>query len=196
MTHCRIIGVMLLLLGASFAGQTSAQAPVLTEAGAQKAADNYQRYCALCHGKDREGHVNDHAPSLRSKSLLESEALTLREAIAYGRQGTPMGGYIDEVGGPMTRQDIGDMILWLRKTEAVEPVNTGRRSFERVVGDVPKGAAVYQQHCATCHGLKGEGGTGTAPSICAICHMEVTRVSSRIMRGLACNSRASTAALT
>ena len=40
--------------------------------GAKKAADNYQRYCALCHGKDREGHVNDHAPSLRSRSLLES----------------------------------------------------------------------------------------------------------------------------
>ena len=162
MMHCRILVAMLLLLGLSLAGAARAQAPVLTEEAANKAAGNYQRYCALCHGKDREGHVNDHAPSLRSKSLLESDALTLREAIAYGRQGTPMGGYIDEVGGPMTRQDIGDMILWLRKIAAVEPVDTGRRSFERVAGDVPKGAAVFQQHCATCHGVKGEGGTGTA----------------------------------
>lgn len=162
MTHRRIAGLLLLLLGVALSGQVIAQAPVLTEAGAKKAADSYQRYCALCHGKDREGHVNDHAPSLRSRSLLESDALTLREAIAYGRQGTPMGGYINEVGGPMTRQDIGDMILWLRKIAAVEPVDTGRRSFERVAGDAGKGAGIYAQQCATCHGAKGEGGTGTA----------------------------------
>ena len=57
MTHCRMIGMLLLLLGVSLAGQAVAQAPVLSVEGAKKAADNYQRYCALCHGKDREGHV-------------------------------------------------------------------------------------------------------------------------------------------
>lgn len=163
MTHCRNAAILFLLLGISCAGPTLAQAPVLSEEGAKKAADNYQRYCALCHGKDREGHVNDHAPSLRSRSLLESEFLTLREAIAYGRQGTPMGGYIDEVGGPMTRQEISEMIRWLRTTAKVEPLAQGQsRSFERVTGDIGKGAALYQQQCATCHGAKGEGGTGTA----------------------------------
>jgi mono/diheme cytochrome c family protein/rhodanese-related sulfurtransferase len=163
MTHRRIAGLLFLLLVIPFAGQAQTPAPVLTEAGAKKAADNYQRYCALCHGKDREGHVNDHAPSLRSKSLLESDALTLREAIAYGRQGTPMGGYIDEVGGPMTRAEISDMIRWLRGVANVEPVGAGQnRSFERVAGDSRKGAAVYEQRCATCHGPRGEGGTGTA----------------------------------
>ena len=163
MTHCRNAAILFLLLVVSFAGPALAQAPGLTEEGATKAADNYQRYCALCHGKDREGHVNDHAPSLRSRSLLESDFRTLGEAIAYGRQGTPMGGYIDEVGGPMTRQDIGQMIGWLRKVAAVAPLGTEqKRSFERIAGDAPKGAAIYQQQCATCHGAKGEGITGTA----------------------------------
>jgi len=41
----------------------------LTIPQAKVAAENYQKYCALCHGADRQGHVNDHAPSLRSKSL-------------------------------------------------------------------------------------------------------------------------------
>ncbi len=163
MMHCRIAALMLLLSMVSCPGLALAQAPVLTETGANQAAGNYQRYCALCHGKNREGHVNDHAPSLRSRSLLESDFRTLGEAIAYGRQGTPMGGYIEEVGGPMTRQDIGQMISWLRKEAAVEPLGAEeRRSFERVAGDAGKGAAVYQQKCATCHGPKGEGGTGTA----------------------------------
>ncbi|MFT4574918.1 MAG: cytochrome c oxidase cbb3-type subunit 3, partial [Marinomonas primoryensis] len=31
------------------------------------AAANYQKYCVLCHGENREGHKNEHAPSLRAK---------------------------------------------------------------------------------------------------------------------------------
>ena len=171
MTHRRFVPLALLLLAAGIAGASAAQAPapaaprpppVLTEAAAKQAGENYQRYCALCHGRDREGHVNDHAPSLRSKSLLESEFPVLGEAISYGRQGTPMGGYLDEVGGPMTRQEIVDMLRWLRKTAAVEPIDMGDHSLDRTVGDAKRGAAVYGQHCASCHGAKGEGGTGTA----------------------------------
>ena len=46
--------------------------PKLTDEQSAATAKNYQQYCALCHGADRQGHVNDHAPSLRSKSLLET----------------------------------------------------------------------------------------------------------------------------
>jgi len=46
----------------------------------------------------------------------------LGEAIAYGRQGTPIGGYLDEVGGPLARQDIRDLVHWLRETAGVEPL--------------------------------------------------------------------------
>ncbi|WP_062355895.1 c-type cytochrome [Pseudoxanthomonas mexicana] len=174
MTHRLVVRTALLLLIGGLTRVTAAQAPpaapspasrppaVLTDEAARRAGDNYQRYCALCHGRDREGHVNDHAPSLRSRSLLESEFPVLGEAIGYGRQGTPMGGYLDEVGGPMTRQEIGDMLRWLRKTAAVEAIDMGNHSLDRTIGDATRGAAVYAQQCATCHGTKGEGGTGTA----------------------------------
>ena len=33
------------------------------EAGEVDGAGLYARYCALCHGADREGHAADHAPS-------------------------------------------------------------------------------------------------------------------------------------
>ncbi len=36
------------------------------------AAAKYQKYCVLCHGANREGHKNEHAPFLRAKSLFES----------------------------------------------------------------------------------------------------------------------------
>ncbi len=75
----------------------------LTTSQAKIASENYQKYCALCHGADRQGHVNDHAPSLRSKSLFESGVPhAILRPMSYGRKGTAMGGYLDEVGGPMT----------------------------------------------------------------------------------------------
>ncbi|MEC8194158.1 MAG: c-type cytochrome, partial [Myxococcota bacterium] len=37
-----------------------------------KGAKLYERYCALCHGADREGYAADHSPSLRSPELMGS----------------------------------------------------------------------------------------------------------------------------
>ena len=172
MTPRRFAWMTLVLLG-GLAGASAAQAPApatprpaqaLGEQAAKQAGDHYQRYCALCHGRDREGHANDHAPSLRSRSLLESGMpVIIGEAIAYGRPGTPMGGYVDEVGGPMTRAQIVDMVRWLRREAGVQPLASERgAAFDRVAGDVANGAVVYQRNCASCHGAKGEGGTGTA----------------------------------
>jgi len=36
----------------------------LTPRQSAAAAANYEKYCVLCHGADRQGYVNDHAPSL------------------------------------------------------------------------------------------------------------------------------------
>ena len=139
------------LLGVLLGGPALAQAPVLSDAGAKQAASNYERYCSLCHGKDREGHVNDHAPSLRSQSLLESDPGIIGEAIAYGRQGTPMGGYLNDVGGPLKRRDIIDLTLWLADTAKVKPLGDEHHGFDRVAGNAAEGAKVYQQQCVACH---------------------------------------------
>jgi mono/diheme cytochrome c family protein/rhodanese-related sulfurtransferase len=148
------------LLAAPVAHAQPAGPQALTPEAAVAAAGNYQRYCALCHGDKRQGHVNDHAPSLRSPSLIASAfPYLLRDAIGYGRHGTAMGAYLDELGGPMTRQEVREMTLWLREVADVEPVEIGP---EIVAGDAGAGEAVYQANCAECHGAEGEGGTGTA----------------------------------
>ena len=144
----------------STSGTGFAQMPVLSPADEPVAAANYQRYCALCHGDDRQGHANDHAPSLKSPSLLSSGfPIVLAEAIAYGRPGTPMGAYLDEMGGPLQRRDIFNLVLWLQKQADVAPIPLSR---EPVRGDAASGAAIYRAECAQCHGANGEGGTGTA----------------------------------
>ena len=42
-------------------------------------------------------------------TLTQSDPGIIGEAIAYGRQGTPMGGYLNEVGGPLTRRDMNTL---------------------------------------------------------------------------------------
>lgn len=147
------------------ATETFAQNPSPAPAGLSSdeiatAAGNYQRYCSLCHGDDRQGHINDHAPSLRSRSLIESGYPSIiGQAIAYGRPGTAMGGYLDEVGGPLDRSQVMQLTKWLREQANVEPLEMATTPIH---GDISAGASAYQRHCATCHGASGEGGTGTA----------------------------------
>ena len=152
--------VALSVLLSLLAGHAAAEWDELTPDQAENAAAQYQQYCALCHGDDRQGHVNDHAPSLKSKSLMASGfPWAVMYATGYGRAGTPMAPFFDEVGGPLSREEIWNLGLWLRQQVDVEAVEL---PLEPVAGDTELGATVYQNHCAECHGTEGEGVTGTA----------------------------------
>lgn len=127
----------------------------LTPEQSTAAAANYEKYCVLCHGADRQGYVNDHAPSLRSKSLFETGVPhAVLRPLSYGRQGTAMGGYLDEVGGPMTLAETWDLTYWLYEQSGAEAISL---STNPVHGDIDKGASLYQAHCTECHGVNGEG---------------------------------------
>jgi len=142
-------------------GARAFEAPPLTPEEAAAAAADYQKYCALCHGAERQGGANDHAPSLRSRTLLHTgfpEFILF--TIAYGRRGTPMGAYFEEVGGPMNNEEIYRLTRWLKEQVEVESVDL---PTEPVRGDVQRGQQIYVEKCAACHGLEGEG--ITAPAI-------------------------------
>ena len=159
------LGLMLAVTPMGFAADTSEHETLpnprkLTQSQATVAASNYQKYCSLCHGADRQGHVNDHAPSLKSRSLFESGVPhAILRPMSYGRVGTAMGGYLDEVGGPMTLDETWDLTYWLFWKADVERV---KLSTNPVVGDITRGETLYQENCATCHGKKGEGITAPA----------------------------------
>jgi mono/diheme cytochrome c family protein/rhodanese-related sulfurtransferase len=122
-----------------------------------EAATLYAKYCALCHGENREGYAADHAPSLRSHSLLATSQNTnfMRYTIQYGRANTAMAGYMNRQGGPMEYIEIELLLKWLYEmAEVDEPVTLSR---EPVLGDIELGATVYNENCAVCHGKNGEG---------------------------------------
>ncbi len=119
----------------------------LTEEQAKVAEANYKKYCTLCHGEDRQGHVNDHAPSLKSRSLFESGVPhAILRPLSYGREGTAMAGYLDEVGGPLTLEETWNLTYWLFEQSGVDRV---KLSTKPVVGDVKAGEITYQKECST-----------------------------------------------
>jgi len=130
------------------------------DAHAQDGAAIYARYCALCHGDNREGYAADEAPSLRSPELMGAASGSyLWTAISYGRPGTPMAAFEDSQGGPLSHDAQHALVDWLMEESGVEwdpVVDTP------VLGDATLGEVVYGTRCADCHGQQGEGGTGTA----------------------------------
>ena len=138
-----------------------AQDPFLLSAEeSDAAAADYQTYCALCHGKDREGYANDHAPSLRSKSLMASGfPFHILYAVGYGRRGTPMAGFFDEIGGPLNQEELYRLVRWLGEQVDVEPVDL---PLDPISGDIELGRKTYQIQCAVCHGENGRGELGPA----------------------------------
>ena len=150
-----------LVIGALVFFAETAYSVELNQEEMNDAAGNYSKYCELCHGPDREGHANDHAPSLRSESLMKSGfPHTIYLTVSYGRLGTPMAGFVDEVGGPMSKDEIIQLLYWIRQKSGV--LDHVDLDPDPVSGDVVLGAKLYAHECAQCHGAEGEGVTGTA----------------------------------
>ena len=125
------------------------------------ASNIYTKYCALCHGKNREGYAADNAPSLRSHALMattmkpKSSYNYLAHTIKYGRSGTAMAPYAKSQGGPLEGADIDLLLYWLHEASGVKkPIIL---PAEPVIGNADLGKVLYAKHCAACHGIKGEG---------------------------------------
>lgn len=132
----------------------------LTKIDEERAAQNYQKYCALCHGANREGGAADYAPSLRSKSLMSTIPLNfLASSIGFGRPNTAMAPYLADSGGPMSMKDIFTLAIWLKYKSGHETIEL---SMEPIEGDLKTGARLFAQKCAECHGSKAEGITAPA----------------------------------
>ncbi len=120
------------------------QDPLLTEGAAV-----YQRYCQLCHAKDATGYAADNAPSLVSKTYLESATSDMIAAgIRMGRPGTAMAAYGKERGGPLDERQISALVSFLRSKGPVA------RALPGLVpdGDLKRGAEVFEKNCQSCHG--------------------------------------------
>jgi cytochrome c oxidase cbb3-type subunit 3 len=136
-----------------------ADSPTLVEAA--KGQQLFLKYCSLCHGKEAEGYAADNAPSLVSRTFRETVSTEfLRTSIARGRPGTAMAAYAQEVGGPLSKTDIDQIIGFTRKIALPQPQPPTVLLAEKPnTGAVGRGQNVYMTQCASCHGWTSQRGS-------------------------------------
>lgn len=151
------------ILTAIGGGMALAETPGSVSGNISTPEAQYQQYCALCHGADRAGYANDDAPSLNTKSMFAVSVLPPYMAAYYGRPGTTMGPYGEDMGGPLSSDELHQIMMWLSREAGVPPGRPPANALDPIVGDVEQGEALYQENCAMCHGGEGEGHGPEAP---------------------------------
>ena len=120
----------------------------------EEGALRYHFLCSRCHGEFGEGETG---PSIINADFLEAASNRfLHSTIAEGREHTAMFGWSSDVYDQeqLGMQDISNIIAYMRKS-AGEPLSyifPGSNPGDRI-----KGAEVFADRCAECHGPSGEG---------------------------------------
>jgi cytochrome c oxidase cbb3-type subunit 3 len=120
-------------------------------------ADLYSTNCVACHGN---GKVSSASISFNNPvylSVVPKEAI--RKVTAEGVPGTMMPGYSAAVGGLLTDEQINILADGIHNWSAGHATaESDRPPYAAPAGDAQRGAAVYAQNCAGCHGNDGTGG--------------------------------------
>ena len=111
----------------------------------------YDQNCTVCHGEAGTGGVG--VPLALPSFLASVDDAYLRETIRRGRPGRVMPAF-----PRLTAEEVEAIVQHIRGWQDGEAPQ-----FEagKIAGDPRKGAALFTQHCASCHGERGQGGHGT-----------------------------------
>ncbi len=120
--------------------------------------DLYTKNCATCHGLDGEG---SDAPALNSRQFLNTtDDGTIFSVVSSGVPNTEMPAWNQSHGGPLTDEDIKNVVAFIRSWQPTAPEIT----VTVRAGDASKGAAIFNGTCIVCHGQNGKG-TSRAPAL-------------------------------
>jgi cytochrome c oxidase cbb3-type subunit 3 len=115
----------------------------------QAGKELYEKYCKLCHGAEGKGYAADNAPSLVSKTFLESASdAFIARGIRVGRSNTAMAAYGKSRGGPLDEKQIRSIVAFLRSKGPSAMV----LPHAPASGDAKRGAALFDGKCKECHG--------------------------------------------
>jgi mono/diheme cytochrome c family protein len=124
--------------------------------------------CTACHGQFGEGGPNPAHPGETITPISSSEFLktrddfTLQAIISQGQPNLGMSPFGTANGGPLSDEEIGAILAYIRSWEANPPVELPPQVEQETLA--LQGAEIYKDICAQCHGEKGEGGVGPSLS--------------------------------
>lgn len=161
-----------LLAGCDFPGQPDPANRPRVPSQITDFAVLFKNNCAGCHGA--EGKLGP-APPLNDPLFLHiASAEQIAQVIHDGRRDTPMPAFARDLGGTLTDQQIEILATGLSEhwqTEKQFPNNVpayeAAASPDRqpASADVTRGAELFAQACAECHGTNGTGEGGYAGAI-------------------------------
>lgn len=119
----------------------------------------YAQNCAGCHGA--EGKLGPAPPLHDPLFLAIVPDAELFRVIHEGRPGTPMPAFARDQGGPLTPAQIEVLAQGIKARWGGEGATSreGARPEYALAGggDAQRGAAIFSQACAVCHGAPEEG---------------------------------------
>lgn len=122
----------------------------------------YKEHCAVCHGDSGNGQTRARSglnPPPRDFSSQEAAVELSRErmiaSVTHGRPGTAMVAFANR----LSEQQIASIVDYIRSEFMPAP-----KKVQATGGESP-GKAIYTQHCAVCHGDKGNGAMWTQASL-------------------------------
>jgi mono/diheme cytochrome c family protein len=123
----------------------------------QRGRQVYTQQCVSCHGAQGEGGVG---PALNDRKLLKNTLDSVFfSLIRSGIPNTQMPAWSVDFGGPLTDEDVRDVVAFMRAWEPTAP----EIAPVVFVPDATRGALLFSNTCALCHGQDGSG--GSAPRI-------------------------------
>lgn len=112
----------------------------------------FKNNCTLCHGDAGQGTPG--RPALNDKYFLDSTTDdVIFSVISSGVPNTEMPAWNQAHGGPLTDEDVQNLVALLRSWE---PTAQDLHNLPPE-GDLTKGRGLYANVCAVCHGANGEG---------------------------------------
>jgi ubiquinol-cytochrome c reductase cytochrome c subunit len=128
--------------------------------GAGAGKELYQTYCASCHGANVAGTAN--APSLVGRSAADIHFM-----LDTGRMPASLP-YVNEIHRRprFTSEQMASIVAYVERF-SLHP-DTALPVIMR--GNVQRGRALFEEHCAVCHGAAGDGASVGADNVAPALH--------------------------
>ncbi len=122
----------------------------------------YGENCAGCHGTGgRFGAACDLA-NPTYQALIDDATLT--RIVSHGVTGTAMPPFAQDAGGFLSAAQVAVVVSGMRGWKTDGPLHDAP-PYAGTGGDAGRGAGVFAQSCAPCHGTQGTGGPKVPGSI-------------------------------
>jgi cytochrome c oxidase cbb3-type subunit III len=117
----------------------------------------YGQNCSGCHGASGQFGAAYALGNPVYQALVDDDTLT--RVISQGVAGTAMAPFLSSAGGYLTPAQVAILVTGMRRRwKTGAPLEGAPPYASDSPGDASRGAAVFAQSCAPCHGSDGKGG--------------------------------------